>query len=200
MDELIARFGGDEFLALFENPAGEAHADASAFVERARRRADPTIRDGWYRGVPGRVGGRCRSTRSGLSTRRTLLSNAEAAMYQAKRRGGSNMETFGESMRVELLDRMTTEHSLHRALERSELTLHYQPVVEIDGETTVGVEALIRWQHPDQGLVVPVPLHPGGRGERSHHPHRCVGAGAGLPSTPRLAPRGPRRARRARWR
>ena len=58
-------------------------------------------------------------------------------------------------MRVELLDRMTTEHSLHRALERSELMLHYQPVVEISGVTTVGVEALIRWQHPDQGLVPP---------------------------------------------
>ncbi len=62
-----------------------------------------------------------------------LLSNAEAAMYRAKRRGGSGVETFGESMRIEVLDRMATEHSLHRALERSELMLHYQPVVEIDG-------------------------------------------------------------------
>ena len=76
-------------------------------------------------------------------------------MYQAKRRGGSSVETFGESMRIEVLDRMTTEHSLHRALERRELTLHYQPVVEIDGVTTVGVEALLRWQHPEQGLVSP---------------------------------------------
>jgi EAL domain-containing protein (putative c-di-GMP-specific phosphodiesterase class I) len=58
-------------------------------------------------------------------------------------------------MRIELLDRMSTEHSLHRALERHELMLHYQPVVEIDGVTTVGVEALIRWQHPDQGLMAP---------------------------------------------
>jgi EAL domain-containing protein (putative c-di-GMP-specific phosphodiesterase class I) len=58
-------------------------------------------------------------------------------------------------MRIEVLDRMTTEHSLHRALERTELTLHYQPVVEIEGVTTVGVEALLRWQHPEQGLVPP---------------------------------------------
>ena len=76
-------------------------------------------------------------------------------MYQAKGRGGSRVETFGESMRIELLDRMTTEHSLHRALERSELMLHYQPVVELNSDTTVSVEALVRWQHPDQGLVAP---------------------------------------------
>jgi EAL domain-containing protein (putative c-di-GMP-specific phosphodiesterase class I) len=84
-----------------------------------------------------------------------LLSNAEAAMYQAKFRGGSSVETFGESMRIEVLDRMSTEHSLHRALERQELMLHYQPVVEIGNATTVGMEALIRWQHPEQGLVSP---------------------------------------------
>ena len=58
-------------------------------------------------------------------------------------------------MRIEVLDRMSTEHSLHRALERSELMLHYQPVVELEGVTTVGVEALVRWQHPAQGLVAP---------------------------------------------
>ena len=152
--ELIARFGGDEFLALFENPDGNAHADASAFVERARSAlTQPLEIDGTEVFLDASVGVAVNTF--GFVDAPMLLSNAEAAMYQAKRRGGSNMETFGESMRVELLDRMTTEHSLHRALERSELMLHYQPVVEIDGETTVGVEALIRWQHPDQGLVSP---------------------------------------------
>jgi EAL domain-containing protein (putative c-di-GMP-specific phosphodiesterase class I) len=84
-----------------------------------------------------------------------LLSNAEAAMYQAKYWGGSSVETFGESMRLEVFDRMSTEHSLHRALERSELMLHYQPVVEVASVRVVGVEALIRWQHPEQGLLAP---------------------------------------------
>ena len=152
--EVIAWFGGDEFLALFENPAGHAHADASAFVERARTAlTQPFEIDGTEVFLDASVGVAVNTFGSVAAP--ILLSNAEAAMYQAKRRGGSNMETFGESMRVELLDRMTTEHSLHRALERSELMLHYQPVVELDGETTVGVEALIRWQHPDQGLVSP---------------------------------------------
>jgi EAL domain-containing protein (putative c-di-GMP-specific phosphodiesterase class I) len=84
-----------------------------------------------------------------------LLAHAEAAMYQAKRRGGFGSETFDESLRIEVLDRMATEHSLHRALERTELLLHYQPVVDVRGTATVGVEALIRWNHPEQGLVAP---------------------------------------------
>ncbi len=152
--ETIARFGGDEFLALFENPAGRAHADALAFIERARAAlVQPFVIDGVEVFVDASVGVAVNAF--GTDDPATLLSNAEAAMYQAKRRGGSSVETFGESMRIELLDRMSTEHSLHRALERHELMLHYQPVVEIDGVTTVGVEALIRWQHPDQGLMAP---------------------------------------------
>ena len=153
--ELIARFGGDEFLALFANLAGNAHAE--------RRRLRRTGADARWPSRSWSRGPRCSSTPrsawpstpSGWTTPPTLLSNAEAAMYQAKRPGGRDVEIFGESMRIEVLDRMTTEHSLHRALERSELMLHYQPVVEIDGVTTVGVEALFRWQHPDQGLVSP---------------------------------------------
>ena len=76
-------------------------------------------------------------------------------MYQAKRRVGFGAETFGESLRIEVLDRMATEHSLRRALERNELVLHYQPIVELAGATSVGVEALIRWHHPEQGMVAP---------------------------------------------
>ena len=152
--EAMARFGGDEFLALFEDPAGGAHAAALAFVDRARAAlALPLEVNGVEVFLHASVGVAVNAF--AVDDPATLLSNAEAAMYQAKRRGGSTVETFGESMRVELLDRMTTEHSLHRALERRELTLHYQPVVEIGGVTTVGVEALIRWQHPGQGLVAP---------------------------------------------
>ena len=108
-------------------------------------------------------------------------------MYQAKRRGGFGVETFGESLRIEVLDRMATEHSLHRALERSELLLHYQPVVEVRG-TDHG-----RRRGPDPvgpsrpGAGRPRPVHPGGRGERTDHPHRGLGAGGGVPPAARLA-------------
>jgi diguanylate cyclase (GGDEF)-like protein/PAS domain S-box-containing protein len=152
--ELIARFGGDEFLALFGNLAGTAHLNATAFIERVRATlAEPFVVEGTEVFLDASMGVALNTF--GVDDTAELLSNAEAAMYQAKDRGGSGAETFGESMRIEVLDRMSTEHSLHRALERSELMLHYQPVVELEGVTTVGVEALVRWQHPAQGLVSP---------------------------------------------
>jgi diguanylate cyclase (GGDEF)-like protein len=152
--EFIARFGGDEFLALFQDESGNAQVRAFAFIERARKALDEPFEIRGAEVFLDASMGVALNT-FGVDEGANLLSNAESAMYRAKRRGGSSVETFGESMRIEMLDRMATEHSLHRALERSELMLHYQPVVEIDGVTTVGVEALIRWQHPDQGLVAP---------------------------------------------
>jgi diguanylate cyclase (GGDEF)-like protein len=151
---LIARSGGDEFLALFESEEGDALARASAFVGRARQAlAEPfTVADTEVF-LDASVGVALNTF--GVNEASVLLANAESAMYRAKDRGGSSVETYGESMRIELFDRMSTEHSLHRALERSELELHYQPVVELSGVTTVGMEALVRWQHPDQGLVAP---------------------------------------------
>jgi len=152
--ELIARFGGDEFLALFERPAGDAYAQAMAFIEGALAALhEPFAVGGTEVFLTASVG--VAVTTEDHKEATALLSNAEAAMYRAKESGGSSVETFGESMRVEVRERMSTEHSLHRALERSELMLHYQPVVEVTGATTVGVEALIRWHHPDQGMVAP---------------------------------------------
>jgi diguanylate cyclase (GGDEF)-like protein/PAS domain S-box-containing protein len=152
--ELVARFGGDEFLALFVDRAGTAATRASSFVERARRSlAAPFQVNGTEIFLAASVGVALNTF--GVDDSTTLLSNAEAAMYRAKHGGRSSVVTFGESMRFEVLDRMTTEHALHRAIERHELTLHYQPVVEIDGATTVGLEALLRWSQPGTGLVAP---------------------------------------------
>jgi len=152
--DLLARFGGDEFLALVTDPSGGAEQKAAAFVSRVREAlATPIPVDDAEVFLDASVGVALNTF--GADDPNDLLAHAEAAMYQAKRRGGFGVETFGESLRIEVLDRMATEHSLHRALERCELTLHYQPVVEVQGATTVGVEALIRWEHPDQGLVAP---------------------------------------------
>jgi len=152
--DLVARFGGDEFLALATDADGEAERKAVAFVGRVQAAlSSPFPVRGAEVFLDASVG--LALNTFGADDPADLLAHAEAAMYQAKVRGGFGVETFGESLRIEVLDRMATEHSLHRALERSELMLHYQPVVEVEGATTVGVEALIRWQHPDQGMVAP---------------------------------------------
>jgi diguanylate cyclase (GGDEF)-like protein len=151
---LIARSVGDEFLALFLTPDGGAHARATAFADRARRAlAVPFVVSGTEIFLDASVG--LALNTFGIDDAASLMANAASAIYQAKARGGKRVETYGESMRIQLLDRMTTEHSLHRALDRSELVLHYQPVIELEGSTTVGVEALVRWQHPARGLVTP---------------------------------------------
>jgi len=150
--EVIARLGGDEFLVLFDGD--DAEGDAVAYAQRALRalRAPITAGDNEVF-ITASIGVACTSARVNEAT--PLLSNADAAMYQAKRRGGGTVEVFGEIMRLRVLDKMNTEHSLHRALERRELRLFYQPVVEINGSRAVGVEALLRWEHPEQGLVAP---------------------------------------------
>jgi diguanylate cyclase (GGDEF)-like protein/PAS domain S-box-containing protein len=150
--DVVARLGGDEFLVLFDTD--DAQGDAVAYADRVLEALSVPIGAGDDEiFITASIGVACTSTRVNEAT--PLLSNADAAMYQAKRRGGGTVEVFGEVMRMRVLDRMNTEHSLHRALERSELRLFYQPVVEIDGASAVGVEALLRWEHPEQGLVAP---------------------------------------------
>jgi diguanylate cyclase (GGDEF)-like protein/PAS domain S-box-containing protein len=150
--DLMARFGGDEFLALFVDRRGHAHRRAVAFADHARA----LIREPFE--VAGNevfldVSAGIALNTFGVDGADELMANAEAAMYRAKRRGGGGVETFKEPMRIEVLDRLTTEQTLHRALDHHELMLHYQPVVEVGASTTVGVEALVRWRHPHQGLV-----------------------------------------------
>jgi diguanylate cyclase (GGDEF)-like protein/PAS domain S-box-containing protein len=155
--EVIARLGGDEFLVLFDGD--DAEGDAVAFAERALQAlSSPIVAGDGEVFITASIGVACTSARVNEAT--PLLSNADAAMYQAKRRGGGTVEVFGEVMRMRVLDRMRTEHSLHRALERRELRLFYQPVVEINGARAVGVEALLRWEHPEQGLVAPAKFIP----------------------------------------
>ncbi|HEY5251613.1 MAG TPA: EAL domain-containing protein [Acidimicrobiales bacterium] len=150
--EVVARLGGDEFLVLFDGE--NAEAEAEAFSERVLEALSVPITAGTNEVfITASIG--IASTSARVTEATPLLSNADAAMYQAKKRGGGSVEVFGEAMRVRVLDRMSTEHSLHRALERSELRLFYQPVVAIKECRAIGVEALLRWDHPDQGLVGP---------------------------------------------
>ncbi|MHB1332729.1 MAG: putative bifunctional diguanylate cyclase/phosphodiesterase [Sulfuriferula sp.] len=85
----------------------------------------------------------------------TLIKNADTAMYHAKENGRNNYKFFEQSMNARAVQRQSVEASLRRALERQEFVLHYQPKIDLHSGTMVGVEALIRWQHPELGLLLP---------------------------------------------
>ena len=85
----------------------------------------------------------------------TLMKNADAAMYSAKEKGRNNFQFFSADMNTKVLERLSIENYLRLALRRQELLLHYQPRISFASGEVVGVEALIRWQHPRRGLIPP---------------------------------------------
>lgn len=151
---MLARLAGDEFLAMFEK-AGQGAAEwAERFVTKALVTLSEPFQIAGHEIFLTASGGIAMAGRRERAT--TLISNAEAAMHESKAAGGDRYQVFSHAMRRQIVDRMTTESSLHRALERRELALFYQPVVAIEGEVeVVAVEALLRWWHPERGLVSP---------------------------------------------
>lgn len=90
----------------------------------------------------------------------TLLKHADTAMYHAKYQGKNNHQYYTESMGSTVLERLTSENSLRKALGRGEFLLHYQPQVDIRTGNIIGMEALIRWRHPDRGMILPADFIP----------------------------------------
>jgi EAL domain-containing protein (putative c-di-GMP-specific phosphodiesterase class I) len=89
-----------------------------------------------------------------------LLRDADAAMHRAKERGRARYELFDEALRGRALSRLRVENDLRRALDRDELTLHYQPLVSLRDRQMVSVEALVRWDHPERGRISPADFIP----------------------------------------
>jgi diguanylate cyclase (GGDEF)-like protein len=85
----------------------------------------------------------------------TLLMHADTAMYKAKEQGGNSYQAYSRTMNASALQRLTLENALRRALERSEFELHYQPIVHGRTGLPIGAEALVRWRHPELGLLLP---------------------------------------------
>lgn len=92
--------------------------------------------------------------------RETLLRSADTAMYHAKEKGRDNYQLYNPALFARASERLALETDLHRALERKEFTVYYQPQVDINTGRIVAVEALMRWQHPDRGLVIPAEFIP----------------------------------------
>ncbi len=90
----------------------------------------------------------------------TLIKNADTAMYQAKENGRQSFQFFKPAMNVRAVERQSIEESLRRALERDEFVIHYQPKIDLRTGTITGAEALIRWTHPERGLVSPAQFIP----------------------------------------
>jgi diguanylate cyclase (GGDEF)-like protein/PAS domain S-box-containing protein len=148
--DTVARLGADEFVMVCEDVGPAPAADVAERVLHALR-------------VPYNVGGRELSLSASIgiavadesATPESLLQDADAAMYRAKDRGRGRVEPFDEILRAQAQRRITTEIELRRAIEREEFTVYYQPIVDLTTEAVVGAEALVRWEHPERGLLGP---------------------------------------------
>ena len=89
-----------------------------------------------------------------------LIRDADAALYRAKDRGRGGYEIFDEAMRSRVIDHVQTENDLRRALQRRELELHFQPIIDLKDNSIAIFEALLRWNHPERGLIGPAAFIP----------------------------------------
>jgi diguanylate cyclase (GGDEF)-like protein len=150
--DAIARIGGDEFAALFEGVG--LGLDASAAAERVIESfAQPFLIESSEVFVTASMGMALND--SGTESAEDLMRNADLAMYAAKTANKGRYEVFSTNMHSTILDRMQMEVDLRHALDQSEFEAYYQPIVTLPLGTIVGVEALIRWNHPQRGLVMP---------------------------------------------
>ena len=148
----IARLGGDEFIVLLTDL--QRSEDAALVAQRlVDTLAEPVFVQGTEIFVGGSLGVAMYPT-DGRDID-TLLMNADTAMYRAKEAGRGSFQLYDRSMNARALDRLHMEMRLRRALERNEFVLHYQPRVDVLTGRIVGAEALIRWQHPERGLLPP---------------------------------------------
>jgi diguanylate cyclase (GGDEF)-like protein/PAS domain S-box-containing protein len=154
--DMVARFGGDEFAVLVEGLNDKQGAVAYAW--RLLAAFDrPFVLEGveCYLSASVGIAFGVRGDNPG-----DLLRNADAAMYHAKQRGRARVEMFDDTLTARAVERLEIESALHQALLGEQLSLVYQPVMELSTGEVVGVEALLRWEHPERGLVPPLTFIP----------------------------------------
>ena len=151
--DTAARFGGDEFAVLLEDPNGpqEVAETAERILERLTQ---PLHVEGKEIVIRASLGLSILDPLSAVNADE-LIRNADAAMYIAKRDGKGSYRLFEPTMHSDVLARLELRADLQRALVNDEFELHYQPVIRLDDATAIGVEALVRWRHPERGLIGP---------------------------------------------
>jgi len=147
----VARFGGDEFTILWEGVADEAEAVAVAgrVLDELQR---PFDLDGSPVYVSASIGV---SLTDGTALPSSLLRDADAAMYLAKDEGRGRVAVFDGKGHAVALENLHVINELHRALSEGEFRVHYQAIVDLETDQLVGAEALVRWEHPRRGLLLP---------------------------------------------
>ncbi len=151
-DHLLARLGGDEFTVLLDNI--RSVDDAVKAADHVLEALSEPIVIGGHEIFPTASIGIVASD-SRYTSAEEVLRDADTAMYRAKVNGKGRAEVFDEGMRREIVDRINLENDLRRALERGELMVNYQPLIDLESSRLVGVEALARWRHPTRGMVSP---------------------------------------------
>jgi diguanylate cyclase (GGDEF)-like protein len=156
--DTVARFGGDEFLMICDDLASASDAEAIAQDLREELLRPIVISDDVELSMRASIG---IAISNGVGTdAEELIAEADSAMYRAKERGGGLSETFDAVMRKDVKSQLRTENELAKALENDQLRMLYQPIVAIDSGRIMGVEALVRWQHPGRGVISPAEFIP----------------------------------------
>lgn len=150
--DTLARIGGDEFSVVL--PGVSSEENITAVTKKILGLiSEPIHIDGHEIYTSGSIGIAVYPMDG--EDGHTLLKHADQAMYQAKERDGNNFQFFSCEMNIKVLERMMLENSMRRALEREDLFLLYQPQVDTRTGRIIGVEALLRWKHPDMGVIAP---------------------------------------------
>ena len=150
--DVVGRMGGDEFTVLLENLASPE--DAAAVANKLLSAlAERQICNGYETAITGSIG--ISVFPRDATDVQTLLTQADTAMYKAKANGRNSYQVFSSALAADIRSRLNLELGLKHALQKNQFELHYQPCVELQSGTVNSVEALLRWRHPERGLVAP---------------------------------------------